>query len=331
MKITTSQCSVRGEKLWRVRWMESGRVQRKFFGGREAAETFAARLRGEQVSARRGLTTIPADAQEMLLKLYEAALAKGAPLEGCFRYVSDAYEAANAPEVSSPVLEDVIKEMELAKRKAGRAERYLGSMRVVVDQFAKGRERLPINKIGHAEVEKFMDTKRMPIALAFLPLKKTVGGNQAARMLERLAKSIPAGQRFRPRIDARVADAFIFRPGWNHAPAHEFHRGLVAFVVNHRRKLRRRDVVTRPKNWHPRHDDANEFDQLGKIFCRYVSSAHGRRLIYQNYHGPAQFHRPTRGSGQRDKGKSLNLFIFQSIFRFMKFSFSGNYIWIIRF
>jgi hypothetical protein len=107
-------------------------------------------------------------------------------------------------------------------------------MRVVVDQFAKGRERLPINKIGHAEVEKFMDTKRMPIALAFLPLKKTVGGNQAARMLERLAKSIPAGQRFRPRIDARVADAFIFRPGWNHAPAHEFHRGLVAFVVNHR-------------------------------------------------------------------------------------------------
>ena len=52
--------------------------------------------------------------------------------------------------------------------------------------------------------------ERLPFPLAFLPLIKTVGGNQAAPMLERLAERIPAGQRFRPRIDVRVADAFIF-------------------------------------------------------------------------------------------------------------------------
>jgi hypothetical protein len=50
----------------------------------------------------------------------------------------------------------------------------------------------------------------------------------------------------------------------------------VPVVVNHRRKLRRRDVVARPKKWHPRHDDANQFGQLGKIFRRRVSSAHDR-------------------------------------------------------
>ena len=55
----------------------------------------------------------------------------------------------------------------------------------------------------------------------------------------------------------------------------------MTFHVNHRRKLRRRDVVARRKNRRTRHDDANEFDQLVKIFRRRVSSAHLRR----KYHG----------------------------------------------
>src|ERR1035438_1661971 len=60
-----------------------------------------------------------------------------------------------------------------------------------------------------------------------LPFIKTVGRNQTAPMLERLTKRIAAGQRFRPRIDVRAADAFIFRPGRNQPPAHEFHRWLM--------------------------------------------------------------------------------------------------------
>jgi hypothetical protein len=51
--------------------------------------------------------------------------------------------------------------------------------------------------------------------------------------------------------------------------------------VNHRRKLRRRDIVARRKKRRTRHDDANEFDQLVKIFRRRVSSAHLRG----KYHG----------------------------------------------
>ena len=45
--------------------------------------------------------------------------------------------------------------------------------------------------------------------------EQAVGGNQTAPVLERLAKRIPAGQRFRPRIDVRIAVAFVFRPLWN--------------------------------------------------------------------------------------------------------------------
>ena len=52
----------------------------------------------------------------------------------------------------------------------------------------------------------------MPFPLAFLPFIKTIGGNQAASVLERFAGRIPAGQRFRPRIDVRAANTFNFRP-----------------------------------------------------------------------------------------------------------------------
>ena len=97
----------------------------------------------------------------------------------------------------------------------------------------------------------------LPFPFAFLPLVKTVGRNQATPMLERLAKSRAAWQRFRPRIDVGVANAFILRPGRNQAPAHELHRGLVVFVVNHRRKLRRCDVVARAKERHA-HDGIHQ-------------------------------------------------------------------------
>src|SRR5450631_7512 len=56
-------------------------------------------------------------------------------------------------------------------------------------------------------------------------------------MLERLAERIAAGQRFRPRINVGVADAFIFRPGRNQPPAHDLHRRLVVVVVKPHQNL----------------------------------------------------------------------------------------------
>jgi hypothetical protein len=44
--------------------------------------------------------------------------------------------------------------------------------------------------------------------------------------------------------------------------------------------LCRRDIVTRRKKRHPRHDDAHQFDQLAKILRRRISSAHANRLSH---------------------------------------------------
>ena len=51
-------------------------------------------------------------------------------------------------------------------------------------------------------------------------------------------------------------------------------------MENHRRELRRRDVVARPEKRHPRHHDADQFDQLAEIFRRCVSPAHETRLSH---------------------------------------------------
>jgi hypothetical protein len=55
----------------------------------------------------------------------------------------------------------------------------------------------------------------LPLPVHFLPLVKTVSRNQAPPILERLTKRRPAFNRLRPRIDERIADTFILRPGRN--------------------------------------------------------------------------------------------------------------------
>ena len=49
--------------------------------------------------------------------------------------------------------------------------------------------------------------------------------------------------------------------------------------------MTRRDVVARRKKRRTRHDDANEFDQLVKIFRRRVSSAHDCLIKQSSLHG----------------------------------------------
>jgi len=61
--------------------------------------------------------------------------------------------------------------------------------------------------------------ERLPLPVHFLPLVKTVSRYQAPPMLERLAKGRPAFYRFRPRIDQRIARAFILRPKGNQNPS----------------------------------------------------------------------------------------------------------------
>ena len=57
----------------------------------------------------------------------------------------------------------------------------------------------------------------------------------------------------------------------------------VYYDALYRAHLRRRDVVARREKRHARHDDANEFDQLGKIFRRRVSSTHFSAIQFRFY------------------------------------------------
>jgi len=151
-KVSISKCKIRKEPFWRVRWHENGVVRRKFFGSQAAAETHASKVRGELVGARQLLASIPQHEQEQLVMVYNEAKRRGVDLLALLA-------APAVATVASPALSVVLDEMELAKRKAGRDEGYLKSLRQIVDMFGAGQEKMPINKLTHLDVEKFLDSK----------------------------------------------------------------------------------------------------------------------------------------------------------------------------
>ncbi len=89
-------------------------------------------------------------------------------------------------------------------------------------------------------------------------------------------------------FDARRTASFRVRwgrSGRHQSPPHQFHRRqrwcalrCGALMENHRRHLRRRDVVTRTEERYPRHDDADQLDQLAEIFRCCVTPAHASTI-----------------------------------------------------
>lgn len=155
-QVSVSKCSVRGDKKWRVRWHDTGKVRRKFFNGQEAANTFAAKKRGEEVGVRHLLATIPQAEQEKLVMLFNETRRRNVDLLTLLHAPPAAPVKKTAPAVA-----DVITEMVGAKKNAGISERYLGAMGCILDEFAKGRERMAINEFTRADIEGFMNTKKL--------------------------------------------------------------------------------------------------------------------------------------------------------------------------
>jgi integrase len=154
-KISVSKCLVRGVVKWRVRWHELGRVHRKFFSGRDSADAHAATVRGDAISARKRLQALPQADQEHLFGIYT---------EATKRNISLASVVSLLPLTSkseSPAIETVLAEMEIAKRKAGRAGRYLHSLNVIGSGLMQGREKLAVDKFTVQDVERFLDSKNI--------------------------------------------------------------------------------------------------------------------------------------------------------------------------
>jgi integrase len=153
-RVSISKCTVRGEKLWRVRWHDKGKVKRKFFTGREAAETHAAKVRGEAVGVRELLASIPQHEQEKLVMIYNEAKRRGVDVMQ--------FLAVDAkPETHSPAVSDVIVEIGKLKRNAGKAESYITRLEQISTAFAQGREKLPVDQFTFRDVETFLDAHKI--------------------------------------------------------------------------------------------------------------------------------------------------------------------------
>jgi integrase len=152
MKVTIAKCAVRDETRWRVRWHEAGRMHRKFFRSRVAADTLAARLKGEALTTAARLMALPPAKQEQLLFIHEESEHRGIPLANLLTMLaSDPVKPTSVPSI-----EKVKQEMEVVKTEAGRAGIYLDNLRQIITRFAKGRESLAVDKFTVKEVEAFL-------------------------------------------------------------------------------------------------------------------------------------------------------------------------------
>ena len=141
--------------MWSVRWHDAGRVRRRFFTGRDSADVYAAELRGEAPSKRRRLLALPQDAVEKLLLIYDEADKRGVDLSSVVNLVASTKEAS-----SSVTLAAAISEIVAVKRASGLSERYLSTLKMILDHFAKGREQLPVSSICLDDIEKHLSSKR---------------------------------------------------------------------------------------------------------------------------------------------------------------------------
>ena len=140
------------KKFWLVRWHEAGNLKRKLFTGRQSSEAHAISLRGSALGADQQFLMLPQSDREKLMLIWKNARERGIdPL---------VLLSEKESPTRSPAIADVMAEMEAVKRNVGRAGDYLKSLVQIVTMFAKGRERLAINKFTVRAVEVFLDSKK---------------------------------------------------------------------------------------------------------------------------------------------------------------------------
>jgi integrase len=154
-KITVQKWQVRGRTKWAVHRVESGKRKRTFFASKRAADAEAVLLRSQQATAGDVWLTLSASERQRLIQVYHEAQQLGVNLGDL---LSD-WKRSPRFTGASPALESVIAELVAAKVATGRSARYAESLSLLLNQFAKGRERLPIASIGLRDVESFLNSK----------------------------------------------------------------------------------------------------------------------------------------------------------------------------
>jgi integrase len=156
-KITVQKWRVRGQTKWAVHRVESGKRKRSFFDSKKSAEAEASLLRSQQaVAGDVWLTLMPSERQR-LIQVHHEAKQLGVDLADL---LSD-WKRSPRFTGESPPLEGVIAELLAAKLATGRSARYADSLSILLNQFAKGRERMPVASIGLRDVETFLNSKKI--------------------------------------------------------------------------------------------------------------------------------------------------------------------------
>lgn len=154
-KVTVRPFTQRGITRYRVSYYEGGKRVRPSFPTKSAADSEAARIRNDIAQFGAAWISLPAADRSRLMDAWARAKKNGVDL----LTIAD---KPPAPVVSAAKkLSEVIAELKAAKDSAGRDSEYTKSLRRVLNQFAKGRESLPIDLVRFNDVEKFLNSKSL--------------------------------------------------------------------------------------------------------------------------------------------------------------------------
>jgi integrase len=146
----------RGKMRYRVSYYDGGKRVRPSFPTKAAADSEAARLRNDIAQLGSVWINLPAAERSQLMAAWDKAKKNGVDL------MTLAEKPPAPPVVSSAKkLSEIITELIGAKDSAGRDSEYTKSLKRVLNQFAKGKESVPIDLVTFEHVETFINTKRL--------------------------------------------------------------------------------------------------------------------------------------------------------------------------
>lgn len=154
-KITVTPVVVRGKTRYRVNYFSEGARRRQLCKSKTAAEAEAARLRSEQDKTGKVWNQLPADERSRLMDAWHHAKRKGVDLHKVI------HSETSRPVTTEKSLDKTRIELLEAKKNSGKDVEYRKTLDVVLKQFCRGRESLPIHLVTLSDVETFLDSKAL--------------------------------------------------------------------------------------------------------------------------------------------------------------------------
>lgn len=152
-KIKIGRVTVRGKVRYRVNRMVGSKRKRTLHDSKAAAEAEVARLRNEVATSGSVWNEISADERSRIIDVWRQAQAKGLDLQKMLHTAPTAVTEKPIGKVRDELLE--------AKRASGKTDDYLKVLKLVLNQFCKGRELQPVHAVTFGEVESFLNTKSL--------------------------------------------------------------------------------------------------------------------------------------------------------------------------